>query len=967
MGLPMRNYRLVLCLFSTAWVLGCSTGQRPPPYAEFGAGATKGSTDGGRSDDCSTPGTAGCACSVAGETAACGRIEFVSGDYVTCAMGTSRCDGTQWSTCTGNRLVAQSLRGRTLTGSGMRLMATTSGCNNPCDPSCTKLTGETSDVDAGGLSFEDAGISITPVNAIGPGSGPCNGLWCQVDSCPGQPKTSLSGTVYDPAGKNPLYNAYVYVPIDANAPLPVFTSGVSCDTCSGAGSVAAVAVAQTGPDGRFSLNNVPYGDNVPLVVQMGKWRRKVTLPSVTQCTNNEVPPAYSRLPRNRAEGDIPRMALASGDSDPFECLLLKAGIDAEEIKPPGNGTRIDYYRFNGIDHVLGAPAGSTLTGNLNKLKEYDVVLLPCEGKENAHNTDAPNVVAYTELGGRMFTTHYGYVWLATPYPKGSANNQTSFYGTADWSRLDQWDNPDPMTAAIDQTFPKGQAFAQWLQNLGATTTLGSIRLNEPRHDARRVLGQSQRWVYGSSDNATPGVPDMLLSMTFNTPVSATPDNQCGRVVFSDFHVSADALVSGYSNSCNSDTDCGFGATCNPAVLGECSSLSCTTSSTCPSGYGCVGAGPGSCSRQACYSNGDCGSGRSCSGVTAGQCSVPCFYDSHCSGISGSTCSGETIGSCSSRSCNSNSDCGGAGTCRWGSCTSVSCTSDSDCGTRRTCQSERAGTCTNAPSCMADSTCTSIRSGATCSGRGSGTCSVGSCYTSSDCGSSGTCNNVQSGSCERSCSSNSDCSNNLACIGGKCVGCTRSWWSSNCPSGSTCSGYQASACSASGSKFPLSCRNGDLSGQEKALEFMLFDLSACVSPDSWAPPVLGVRYDPITFNLDFMAACPDDKWPVWREFDWQAQIPDTGNITFAAKTAATQSDLTAAPSAPLATATTSTTTPNWDMAIIDSTGASAFKNVDPPITSQKYLRIATTLNPTSDHKASPTLLNWEVHYDCTDLQ
>jgi hypothetical protein len=44
---------------------------------------------------------------------------------------------------------------------------------------------------------------------------------------------------------------------------------------------------------------------------------------------------------------------------------------------------------------------------------------------------------------------------------------------------------------------------------------------------------------------------------------------------------------------------------------------------------------------------------------------------------------------------------------------------------------------------------------------------------------------------------------------------------------------ASAKTASPS-FPQSCKDGDLTPQEKALEFMLFDLSSCIQSDK-APP------------------------------------------------------------------------------------------------------------------------------------
>ena len=631
-------------------------------------------------------------------------------------------------------------------------MGVSNTCDNPCDPYCTQITGETGDVDAGGVTVTGAGVSITETTGIGgPDSGLCRGLWCQVAACNGLPKTRITGKVYDPAGKNPLYNAYVYIPVDPTLTLPGLTEGVSCDTCAGAASVSAIAVAQTGPDGSFVLNNAPSGVGVPLVVQMGKWRRKVTLPTLTDCTDNVVDRSYTHLPRNRFDGDnnvadIPRMAIASGNADPFECLLLKAGIDPEEIQVPGSGARIDYYRYNGKDRSPGgAPTGATLTGSLGTLKQYDVVLLPCEGAEHIHNAQAPNLVAYTAAGGRVFTTHYGYVWLATPAPAGVASNLTEFYSTANWD-IGRWDFNDPMVATVDQSFPKGIAFAEWLQNVSATSTLGNMTVVEPRHNAlNAVVGKSQRWVYGASKVATAETTDMLLAMTFNTPVNATIEQQCGRVVFSDFHVSASALVS--TSGCTTDSDCGFGATCNPAVSGHCTEGTCRTSADCSTGYSCVDASIGTCGTQYCYRSWECG-GR---------------------------------------------------------------------------------------------TCTSSR-----------TCAAGTCYANSDCGSRGSCSGGKLGSCVRSCASDASCATGYTCANGNCR--KSCYLHSECAS-RFCEGSVASSCSTSSNMFPSSCRNGDLTGQEKALEFMLFDLSACVSPDSWTPSVPSTQYDPVTFNLDFVAQCP----------------------------------------------------------------------------------------------------------------
>lgn len=54
-----------------------------------------------------------------------------------------------------------------------------------------------------------------------------------------------------------------------------------------------------------------------------------------------------------------------------------------------------------------APASSTLYNDAAKLKNYDIVFLPCEGspRDKAANADQ-NLVDYTAIGRRVFTTHF---------------------------------------------------------------------------------------------------------------------------------------------------------------------------------------------------------------------------------------------------------------------------------------------------------------------------------------------------------------------------------------------------------------------------------------------------------------------------------------------------------------------------------------------------------------------------------
>ena len=94
-----------------------------------------------------------------------------------------------------------------------------------------------------------------------------------VTPCENGKQTTISGAVYDPAGKTPLYNAVVYVAAEPGLALPPFADRVACEKCSE--PVPAKAVALSGPDGRFVLEGVPAGP-VDLVVQVGKWSWTMT-------------------------------------------------------------------------------------------------------------------------------------------------------------------------------------------------------------------------------------------------------------------------------------------------------------------------------------------------------------------------------------------------------------------------------------------------------------------------------------------------------------------------------------------------------------------------------------------------------------------------------------------------------------------------------------------------------------------
>lgn len=365
----------------------------------------------------------------------------------------------------------------------------------------------------------------------------CVGLQCmQVDcSTMGGGSTTLSGTVFAPNKTLPLYNVAVYVPNSDPGPL---TTGATCDRCNDVLSGNPVVQTYTDEAGHFVLDNVPVSPNLPLVIQVGKWRRQITIPTVAACVDTPLTATQTSLPSKASEGDLPMIAISTGDADALECLLPKLGIDPSEFSTDSGPGHIHMYQGDGANKFAsGQPNtgnfsnATTLWGTVDQLKKYDVVIFSCEGSQPS-DTRAPDtalqaVVDYANLGGRVFLSHWHNEWL-----EHSPDQQ--------WQDVAMWQsdtNYDSVTGTIDETFDRGKAFATWMLNVGGSTTRDLLDINDGRNTCASIDNtRAQRWVY--LDPATAGGASGVQNLQFTAPLTAADADKCGKVVFSDMHVSS---------------------------------------------------------------------------------------------------------------------------------------------------------------------------------------------------------------------------------------------------------------------------------------------------------------------------------------------------------------------------------------------------------------------------------------------
>ena len=326
--------------------------------------------------------------------------------------------------------------------------------------------------DAGGWVQEsDGGWVYT-----GDGGGGCTNLQCQQGMCGDGGTATLTGHVWDPAGNNPLYKVVAYIPNAAPEPIADGINSTSC-SCGSLYTGTPVATGITGADGVFTITNAPVGKNIPIVIQIGKWRNYFVIPSVS-CGPNDLDTLAGMpkltLPKTQGEtaySNIPNIAISTGGADTLECILARVGVAESEYTGDPNGTAGHIHIFQGAGgNDTASPAGpaSSADGGLwdtdTDLNRYDIVMLSCEGGETT-NPNSQSLADFVNAGGRVFASHYHYAFFFDDTPPGT--NASQFPNVANWAlaetdgRQGSDDYNQTIGATIQTTLASGAPFPEW--------------------------------------------------------------------------------------------------------------------------------------------------------------------------------------------------------------------------------------------------------------------------------------------------------------------------------------------------------------------------------------------------------------------------------------------------------------------------------------------------------------------------
>jgi hypothetical protein len=347
------------------------------------------------------------------------------------------------------------------------------------------------------------------------------------DCIPGAMNATLRGTVYAPNLEIPISGALVYTSHQDPEPVP---DGVYCSECVGVPCDAQFVLTEA--DGSFELP-ASSGPGQKLIVQKGEFLH-VTDIDVAE-GDNTIAPADSNLPGvwNPDAGLwIPKIAVVNTENDSIYNILGKIGMGQVD----GTGAlQAGSQQFD----LLGQPQGGALLDDLEKMRNYHIIFIPCmsqEGMGALSQLRIENIRQWVAEGGKWYVTDWANEYLYDVFP-----NYQTLHGQAIDPDLDYYDTTgtvlDPELLAWLQALPPalkdiggGHPNLLSLPQVGLVDNWSGIDAIPPvlvqDEDGTDVNVGHYPWVEG---------PCGACSGGGSRPMTISAEYGCGRMMFSTYH------------------------------------------------------------------------------------------------------------------------------------------------------------------------------------------------------------------------------------------------------------------------------------------------------------------------------------------------------------------------------------------------------------------------------------------------
>ena len=370
-------------------------------------------------------------------------------------------------------------------------------------------------------------------NAPDAGNGQCQGAQC-LNACPAGTQTTITGVATMPNGIDPVPTALVYYPREVTE----FPGVVQCEICDQISDIAVVS-APTSTDGTFTLGPIPTSENqspgvtVPIVTQKGRFRKLSMVPIDNPCGANAISDEHFRLPgKNDGYNNIPNIAVATGDYDVIECVLLKIGLEQGAF---------DLYGGLFLDDGTPTQGGlDTLLSDLDRMKSYNMIFINCANNTHedvlSNATVRSNIEQYVLSGGRLYVTDWSYDYI---------EQIPGFSPLIDFGPGASGASPEPMNeAAIGSggievdALVHDQGLAEWLIAVEARTGEQLISGDNRVHVSHFLLDWVMQLSVAMMDNVKVWLTGNVsgTGLSGDLPLTTTFDYmQCGRVLYSSYH------------------------------------------------------------------------------------------------------------------------------------------------------------------------------------------------------------------------------------------------------------------------------------------------------------------------------------------------------------------------------------------------------------------------------------------------